>query len=147
MKTKNLNLAKTILTVNKKTGARRVQLDFSNCTSKTRPEFTRESEINLLVNKGIIANTHPLNYLDLTQTPSFEEAFSVVQYAKDAFHQLPSDIRKLIDNDPSKLQSFVNDPSNRPILEQHNVLKKVVEQAKPIQDPPTAAHSTEETDT
>ena len=73
---------------------KRVQVSFKNSPSKTRQEFTRESDINLIVKRGIIQNTHPLNYADLTEMPSFEEAFNTVDNANQLFMQMPADIRK-----------------------------------------------------
>lgn len=101
----------------------RHQISFKDSVSKTRQEFTRESNINNIVKQGIIQNTHPLNYADLVNLPSFEDAFNTVRHAHDSFMQLPSVVRKMIDNDPSKLQDFISDPENTDLLLKTGVLK------------------------
>lgn len=124
MKCSTNDLIKSVNTFKQnKNGTRKVSISFKKTTSKTRPEFTRECDINLLVRKGIIENTHPLNYMDVSQTPSFEDAFEVVQYAQQTFNALPAAVRKLIDNDPAQLQNFIKNPENADLLVKYNLVK------------------------
>lgn len=78
-------------------------------------------------------------YVDNTQVVSLEEAFNISKNAQEAFQSLPSDVRKLMDNDPTKLVDFLNDPKNEELLVKHDILEKVevVQDVQP--DPPAAA--------
>lgn len=69
-------------------------------------------------------------YVDTTELPNFLEAFSIVQEAKDLFYELPSDVRKLMNHDPSQLESFIKDEENKDICIKHNLFtKKIVSDA------------------
>lgn len=78
-------------------------------------------------------------YLDTTLIPTLEDAFSIVSRASQLFSELPATIRKLIDHDPSKLESFISNPKNREILLQNGLIidnsPKSVE-TLPKSDPP-----------
>lgn len=52
-------------------------------------------------------------YGDFTGVTDFQTAVIAVQDATDAFNELPSDVRKKFDNDPSKLIEALSDPSRR----------------------------------
>lgn len=63
-------------------------------------------------------------FQDNTGLPSLEIAFKTVNEAMDAFSELPADIRKLMDNDPSKLEEFIQDKENTEILIKKGILTK-----------------------
>ncbi len=63
-------------------------------------------------------------YIDNTKIMPLEEAHELIQGAKSMFDMLPAQIRKLMDNDPTKLESFIKDPENMDILLKHQVLVK-----------------------
>lgn len=62
-------------------------------------------------------------YIDNTSIPSLEEAFSVVKQAQEAFLDLPANIRRLMDNDPAKMEQFLSDKDNTDILVKYGVLE------------------------
>jgi hypothetical protein len=63
-------------------------------------------------------------YMDLSATPDLMEAFAMVDFANKAFMDLPADLRRQLDNDPRKLEGFVNDPKNQELLVKYGLLTK-----------------------
>lgn len=100
--------------------------------SKTDQSYAKLCDIN-----NIVAQFHRTGKLpestkiprfgDFSEVPTLEESFEVVKTAREAFMQLPADIRKLIDNDPSKLENFIADSENLEICQKYGLLEKTVE--------------------
>lgn len=67
-------------------------------------------------------------FMDVSNVPSIENAYDLVQQAKENFMALPSDIRKLMDNDPRKLETFVKNPENHDTLRKYGLMS-------PLPDP------------
>lgn len=111
------------LVTQRKDGSFRVQLDFSNTTSRTKPEFLKEVNINNIVKLPQMP-IPPLTYADLTDPPNLRQLFQTIHDVKESFSKLPSDIRKLMDNDPAKMQSFICDPKNYSLLVSRGILKE-----------------------
>lgn len=86
--------------------------------------------------------TVPARYVDNTLIPSFEQSYEIVLKAQEAFYQLPADIRKLMDNDPSQLENFISDPANTDILVSRGVLVQR-EPVEPIKELKPATSKTE----
>lgn len=63
-------------------------------------------------------------YLDCTEIPSLERAYDLVYAAEEAFADLPPDIRKLMDNNPANLESFILNPANADILVRNGLILK-----------------------
>lgn len=61
-------------------------------------------------------------FADVSNVPSIEEAYETVQNARESFMELPSDIRKLMDNDPRKLESFVQNSDNHEMLRKYGLI-------------------------
>lgn len=76
-------------------------------------------------------------YIDNTLIPSLEEAFRITESAFSDFQKLPAIVRKLMDNDPSKMENFIADPANKEILLKHGILieRKAQEIPKPSDTP------------
>lgn len=72
---------------------------------------------------GHINNNEP-RYVDNTTVPNLEEAYAIVTRAENLFYELPADIRKLMDNDPSQLEAFIQNPQNADILLKNGVIVK-----------------------
>ena len=51
-------------------------------------------------------------YVDLSEVPSFEEAFNLVERAEEAFARLPAEVRAEVGNNPIGLVEWVQDPEN-----------------------------------
>lgn len=112
---------------------KRVQVSFKNTISRTKPEFSKSVDINQIVKRGL-PPAPPLQYADLTNLPSLEDAFRITRHAEEMFSKLPSNIRKLIDNDPSRLEEFIKDPENQELLIREKILippKQEIPPAKP----------------
>lgn len=64
-------------------------------------------------------------YIDVTQIPSYMDAHNQISRARELFMQLPSPIRKLMDNNPANLEKVVSNPNYKDILMQYGILEKV----------------------
>lgn len=62
-------------------------------------------------------------YQDNTQTPTLEDAFRAVSEAKLAFQSLPAEVRKLMDNDPLKMEAFISDEKNGDLLLKYGIIE------------------------
>ncbi|QXP08099.1 MAG: internal scaffolding protein [Arizlama microvirus] len=107
----------------------RVTID---CSS---PKLTDQSYKNLCDINNIMAQyaktgtfghlaTRQPQYIDNTMIPNLEDAFSIARNATDLFNSLPADIRKLMDNNPINLESFVHNPDNADMLLKHGLIVK-----------------------
>lgn len=92
--------------------------------SMTDQEFKNSSDINNIIKAPVTPPEFEQSYGDLSKMPDLETAFKITQDAITAFEMLPSNVRKLIDNDPSKLVSFIEDEKNKDFLIKEGVLKK-----------------------
>ncbi|AXL15222.1 internal scaffolding protein [Microviridae sp.] len=106
---------------------KRVSLDLSR-PKLTDASFQNSCDINVIMQNYQKTGMLPSfpektpEFIDCTSIPDLETAFKVSNEAMQAFYELPSDIRKLIDNDPSKLQSLLSDPKYQELLIQAGVL-------------------------
>lgn len=85
-------------------------------------------DINNIVSKFMKTGVLPLGrqnpqYGDVSEIPSLEDAFEAVKLAQEAFYDLPADVRKDIDNDPSKLGLWLSDEANYEKAVKHGLLK------------------------
>lgn len=107
----------------------RVQLkDFGD--SLTDQSSKKSSDINQIMKQyaktGMLpqySKKQPV-YFDETLIPDAITSFNVVNRARELFYELPSSVRKLCDNDPSKMESVLSDPTNQDFLVKHGVLLK-----------------------
>lgn len=110
---------------------------------KTDQSYKKSCDINNIVTQfmktGVLPSSSKMpQYGDFTEVPTLEASFDVVQTAREAFYSLPSDIRKLLDNDPSKLESFVLDVNNKEICLKHGLLTEKVKETTKVTD--TTSH-------
>ncbi len=82
---------------------------------------------------GVLPTSNKIpRFGDFSETPTLEAAFDVAHAAQEAFYQLPSAIRKMIDNDPSQLEKFISDPENNQLCVKYGLLaNKKIEKAPP----------------
>lgn len=97
----------------------------------TEQEHKNSCDINFIVAQfqktGVMPpNTKIPQYLDSTNIPSLEDAFRTVSEARTAFLDLPANIRRLMDNDPSKMEQFLSDSNNTDILLKYGVIEQRV---------------------
>jgi len=89
-----------------------------------------ECDINVIMknyaNTGMLSHTSTKTpkYIDNTTIPNLEKAYDIVYRAEEAFFDLPPDIRRLMDNDPSQLENFISNPNNADILIKNGVILK-----------------------
>lgn len=104
-----------------------------NCSEPklTRQSDKKMSDINNILKKyskdGVLPSTreHLARYIDNTQIPSLEDAHQVISEAKTLFMQLPAHVRKLMDNDPSKMEEVCKDPKYQELLVKEGILDKI----------------------
>lgn len=89
--------------------------------------------------------SHLARYIDNTEIPSLMDAQEQINTAREMFMTLPAQIRKLMDNDPTKLIDFVKDPQNQTVLIEYGVLEK--RKTDPQSTQPPVGKITKEPDT
>lgn len=126
---KVLHRVGTTLYIERTNGTRRVAF-FPIGKSLTDQSYKESSDINNVAKKceglGYIPETgkQPL-FLDETQLPkNLLEAFQLVRDAEESFAALPSEIRKAVDNDPTKFEEFVKDEKNYDLCYKHGIVEK-----------------------
>lgn len=100
---------------------KRVQKCFKKSTSMFKSEYAKETDINNII-KYPMDNDFKLTYADLTNKPNLEEVFATVNEINENFHRIPSNVRKLIDNDASRLQELVTNKDYEKVLISSGVL-------------------------
>ena len=127
--------------------SKRVQIDCSGEKHgyKTDQSDLKKSDINNIMKSYAKSGLLPVQqdkvaqYIDNTLVMPLEDAHALMSEAKSLFNALPPQIRKLMDNDPRKLESFLKDENNHPILEQYKVInKKPLEEVKKVEPNPSA---------
>lgn len=92
--------------------------------------FKKQCDINIIMKQyektGMLPQqTHiQPRYVDNSQVPSLEAAFEATNRAMEAFYDLPPEVRRAMDNDPSQLENFIANPENEKILEKHGIIVK-----------------------
>lgn len=118
-----------------------------NCGTKQKTDqsYKKMCDINSIVKNyqktGILSHQRENlgRYIDNTKIPSLMDAQELLRHAKESFLALPSDIRKLMDHDPTKLVEFIQNPKNKQMLLDYGILEaKAVEIPKEIQEQPKA---------
>nr|QJB19087.1 MAG: internal scaffolding protein [Microvirus sp.] len=113
---------------------------------RTDQSFKNSCDINIIMAQyaktGLLPqqNSSTPRYIDNTTIPNLEQAFNVVNTAHNLFYDLPPTIRKLMDNDPSQLENFINNPQNKQLLINEGLLIEkptIVEQKTQVITPPT----------
>jgi len=98
-------------------GKRRVAT-INNQPSKTQQQFKDEVNVNNIMKKyratGTIThlNNKEGKFADISNAQDYLESIQTITTANEAFHQLPSEIRRRFHNDPAELLEFINDPNN-----------------------------------
>lgn len=86
--------------------------------SLTQQHMKKETDIREIIKKhdrtGIInhVNRGIAQYGDYSEVNEYREALDLVNNAMGSFMELPSDIRKLFDNDPGEFFEFATNPDN-----------------------------------
>lgn len=96
-------------------GRKRVQI-FLDPESKTEQSHKKRCDINTIMAKARKTGQMPIKsgafYGDFTTGVEYQDYQNKILEANEAFMNLPSDVRKKFNNNPSELIDFVNDPEN-----------------------------------
>lgn len=131
----------------------RLQLRFSQPT-KTKQSFGPECNINNIMARyaktGLVEHLNNRDGIfgDFADLPDYQTALDIVYTAEDQFLQLPAQVRKFFNNDPSFMLAYMQDPKNKQTCQTLGLLPRDPEQ-KPGSKPSekSAAHKTDETAT
>jgi len=103
--------------IRKKYGKRNPVLVNCETIGKTKPEFKESCDINHILNKYQKTGQLPIMqktplYEDFSSVPDYQGSLNIIIKAEEQFNNLPSDIRKKFENDPSKFLEFVDNKDN-----------------------------------
>lgn len=97
--------------------------------SLTQQHFKDECDVNKIVDRyvktGILEHQSVIepHYGDVSDLPTdLMAAYDAVGRAEAAFADLPSDVRKALDNDPARLQEWLVNPENRADAEKYGLI-------------------------
>ena len=76
-------------------------------------------------------------FIDCTQIRDYQDSKNTIAKANSLFHQLPAELRALMQNNPANTHNFFTDPRNKEILESYGYLATPI--APPTPDPLTEA--------
>lgn len=130
----------------------------TNCTGKSKTDQSMKDvcDINSIMKRYQKTGHLPHfpektpQFGDFSNVPTLMEAFDTTQKAKDMFYSLPSELRKEMDNNPSRLEAYISDPKHFTKLCDLGILKPVTTQnsanqsAESVTKPQGSASSTEE---
>lgn len=128
--------------VDQKTGEITVNKEnvwFSLKPSRTKQSMRSDSDINKIVARGRLVgflpprNREPI-YADVSNVPSYEDAFNRVRLAQEAFRRLPSELRDHLGHNPKNLLPFLADVKNREVAEKYGLLKPREKKQNEIQN-------------
>jgi len=105
----------------------RVQVEFTQPTL-TKQSFREECNINSIMARyektGLInhvAGREPI-FGDFSEIPDYQTALDIVYTAEDQFLQLPAQLRKFFNNDPSFMLAYMQDPKNKAMCQKLGLL-------------------------
>lgn len=117
----------------------RVQVQFNKPTL-TKQAFGPECNINNIMARyqksGVVEhiNNRTPVYGDFAEIPDYQTALDIVYTAEDAFLQLPSQVRKFFNNDPSFMLAFMQDPKNLDTCQKLGLIPKTEVAQKPSEN-------------
>lgn len=88
----------------------------------TQQHFKLECDVNEIVRRyvqtgdvALLEGSSPV-YADVSELPDdLASAYDAIGQAEDAFMRLPSQVRKSLDNDPSRLVQWLANPDNKDV--------------------------------
>jgi phage internal scaffolding protein len=87
--------------------------------SLAQQHFLKECDIREIIKRndrtGIIehVNRGVAQYADVSDVKDYKEALEMINSSMESFMGLPSDIRKMFDNDPGEFFEFATNPANK----------------------------------
>ncbi|WNK13521.1 MAG: internal scaffolding protein [Microvirus sp.] len=126
-------------------------IDCSKDVPLVKQEFADDCDINKIIARCVKSNlplpsasAAPL-FADVSEIGSYDDCVRRVAAAKDAFMDLPADLRSRFDNEPSTLISFLADPANVPEAIKLGLLDQPKAVSEPAPPAPVAAPAAEPT--
>lgn len=88
---------------------------FDPSEDKTQQSFKNDADLNVLVRRFGLTGQFPPPRMqpffgDFTMFDSYHDAMNQIVAAREAFNQLPANVRQKFDNDPGKLWNYLHDP-------------------------------------
>jgi len=131
-------MAKTLPTSNEPK-RKRVQITFT-LPSKTKQEYADQTDINKIIARFKATGELPIIgepvYADVSNFPDYREIVHQAETARNAFLQLPADIRAKFNNDPGLLLEWASDPRNQAEAVQLGILKAPDQQKQEVKQEP-----------
>lgn len=97
--------------------------------SRVDQSQAKASDINVIIatfgKQGIQPSDIPGRigqFLDNTEIPDYYQAFQILKNAETLFNDLPVNVRRLMDNNPALMESFLSDPQNKELLIKEGIL-------------------------
>lgn len=110
--------------------------------SRTKQNFAKEADINNIMAKYLKKGVVPIvagspMSVDVSELGDFQSVQNYLLAVEKQFQQVPSDVRKLCDNDPGKFIDWINNPENKAEAIKKGLLPKEppVENIPPKPDP------------
>lgn len=101
--------------------------------SLAQQHFRDECDVNMIVDRyvktGVMEHLAdvPPHYADVSEIPTdLISAYDAVYRAENAFMDLPSDLRKSLNNDPSRLGEWLSNPENKASAVKFGLLNETV---------------------
>lgn len=111
--------------------------------NRTKQEFAEEVDINTLLRRFNITGQLPENvrmptYGDFTDVYDFHTAANAIAEAREAFEQMPADVRYRFNNDPAQFVAFCDNEDNRAEAEKLGLVDpRPAPAPEPAPTPPT----------
>lgn len=104
-------------------------ISFREARDRTQQQFKDEADINVIVRRFGLTGQMPETVRvphsgDFTGIVDFQGAMNAVVQAREAFMELPAELRARFDNSPQKLMVFVADGNNRAEAERLGLINK-----------------------
>ncbi|UOF82671.1 scaffold protein [Microviridae sp.] len=105
--------------------------------SKTHQSFAEECDINTIVRKFGVGVPMPVTSQmpvsgDFTDIKNFQDAMERVVQAREAFMELPADVRARFGNEPAALIAFLDDGRNKEEAVRLGIIPKPVEVTRDV---------------
>lgn len=91
--------------------------------TRTKQSFKEEVDINTIVQRFGLTGQMPENvraptYADFSEVEDFQSAMNAIAKAREAFDQMPAEVRAEFSNDPARFVDFCSNDANRARAEQ-----------------------------
>ena len=120
--------------------------------SQVQQNMKDEQDVNGIMDKwrrsGDPTIFHKTNgaFIDATEAVDYQTALNTIKDAEAAFSDLPSSLRKELDNSPAKFLEFMHDPANMEKMLEYGLVENPVAAADAAETPVANATETPQKD-